>query len=262
MSNRKPSLTEINRMNNKQLKDTLKRLLSDLKDEHESDDDPVPIDDAANVSQLLNSILNEVKELRKEKNNLTEVQKLKQENLDLTQAVFQHQRFLESIDAEKRSNNLIITGIPEDANITLPGSGAGAPAIVANQDDTKVSLVLQQIGNKDDVSVLKVTRLGKKPFGPDAPPRPLKVVTATPGERKAVLDNAKKLKSAGPEFKRIYVNKDIHPMVRKELNRIRKVEKEEKGKPENQGHSVRYDHESRCVFVDDILIDRFKPMFF
>ena len=51
-------------------------------------------------------------------------------------------------------------------------------------------------------------------------------------------------------------------MVRKELNLIRKVEKEEKGKPENQGHSVRYDHESRCVFVDDILIDRFKPMFF
>ena len=93
-------------------------------------------------------------------------------------------------------------------------------------------------------------------------PRPIKIVTSTPQERKKILEASKKLKNEDGIFKKIYLNKDIHPLIRKELNRIRWVEKQEKGKPENAGRTVKYDHESRCVTVDDLVVDRFKPMFF
>ena len=53
-----------------------------------------------------------------------------------------------------------------------------------------------------------------------------------------------------------------NPAVRKEQNRIRFVEREERQKPENQGRDVKYDFESRCLLVDGIVVDRFKPSFF
>ena len=35
-----------------------------------------------------------------------------------------------------------------------------------------------------------------------------------------------------------------------------------KQKPENQGRQVKYNHETRCVTVDGIIVDGFKPAFF
>ena len=81
-------------------------------------------------------------------------------------------------------------------------------------------------------------------------------------ERKRVIDDAKKLKNVDGRFKKIFIKKDIHPAVRKEQNRIRFVEREERQKPENQGRDVKYDFESRCLLVDGIIVDRFKPSFF
>ena len=143
----------------------------------------------------------------------------------LTDAILQHQRFLEAIDGQKRAENLIITGVPEES--VLKASGAEA-AEIAETDSEKVSLVLKQIGHKDDTNVLNVVRLGKKYTGPNARPRPLKVITGNPQERKRVIDDAKKLKNVDERFKKIFIKKDIHPAVRKEQNRIRFVERERK----------------------------------
>ena len=48
-------------------------------------------------------------------------------------------------------------------------------------------------------------------------------------------------------MQRVYVKKDVHPLVRKELSRLREVEKRERDKPENQGRNVRYDYKERKV---------------
>ena len=104
----------------------------------------------------------------------------------------------------------------------VPGTG-GAPAVVADQDQTKVSILLQKIGHKEDINVVEITRLGKKINRPNARP------TCRIIERKAIIADARKLKDAGAIFNKIYINKDIHALVRKELNRIRKVETRKSG---------------------------------
>ena len=108
-----------------------------------------------------------MKELRKERSNLaSELQKLKEENSFLIETVGQHQIFLEALDGEKRSQNLIITGVPED----IPLVESNEPEQSATTDTEKVSVVLKQIGHKDDVTIKEVFDLGKKKNGTENRP--------------------------------------------------------------------------------------------
>ncbi len=50
----------------------------------------------------------------------------------------------------------------------------------------------------------------------------------------------------------ICIKKDVHPMVRKELNRLKGFTKAEKEKLENIGKTVLYDHKSRKVLVNGV----------
>ena len=84
----------------------------------------------------------------------------------------------------------------------------------------------------------------------------------TQKQRDAIVAVAKELNKAGERYSRIYIKKDIHPAVRKELGRLRKVAKEENEKAANQGHKIEYDHKNRVVTRDGIVIDRFLPKFF
>jgi hypothetical protein len=122
-----PSNAEINGMNKDQLKKCIKELIKDINEERQAAvTNPLVDEDHATVTQLLTSVLAEVKDLKAEKTNLKlEFQKLKQENLFLAEAVTQHQSFLEAIDGEKRAKNLIVNGVPEDSAIV---DGAAAPA--------------------------------------------------------------------------------------------------------------------------------------
>ena len=72
-----------------------------------------------------------------------------------------------------------------------------------------------------------------------------------------MLENAHQLKTKDA-FRSIYVKKDVHPIVRKELDRLRDATKREKERPENQGKSVRYDYRERKVYVDDVVVDSFQ----
>ena len=54
----------------------------------------------------------------------------------------------------------------------------------------------------------------------------------------------------------------MHPGIRKEFARLKESEKTEKQKPENQGKQVVYDHSTRQVKVDGIVVDQFQPTFF
>ncbi|KAF0306550.1 hypothetical protein FJT64_021959 [Amphibalanus amphitrite] len=76
--------------------------------------------------------------------------------------------------------------------------------------------------------------------------------------RKTVLENAHQLKTKDAVFRSIYVKKDVHPIVRKELDRLRDATKREKERPENQGKNVRYDYRERKVYVDDVVVDSYQ----
>lgn len=192
----------------------------------------------------------------KEKEELhKEIKDLRREKEKITETLAQHQKMLEMIEADRRASNLIITGVPEEQM----GD--------ADTDTKKVELILSTIG-QPAVQVKSVERLGNQqqvqrpPAGGGGRPRrrPLKVVLKNAGARKDVLDCAHKLKNSGDQFKSVYVKKDTHPLVRKELGRLREVTKREKERPENRGKHVRFDGKERKVYVDDVVVDSFQSV--
>ena len=85
---------------------------------------------------------------------------------------------------------------------------------------------------------------------------------STQKQRDAIVATAKELNNAGETYSRIYIKKDIHPAVRKELGRLRKVAKDENEKAENSGCTIVFDHKNRVVTRDNVVIDRFMPKYF
>ncbi len=167
----------------------------------------------------------------------------------LTEALMQHQKYIEGMEARQRSGSVIMSGVPEQ-DLVVDGD-------TARSDDEKCAAVLKKIG-QDNVGVKSVVRLGK----PGNRSRIMKVALVNPNQRKDILEAAKTLKNAGGTFKHIYIRKDVHPMVQREFNRLRQVERAEKEKPENVGRNVRYDATNRAVYVDDKIVDQFKAQFF
>ncbi len=92
--------------------------------------------------------------------------------------------------------------------------------------------------------------------------RPLKVALHPDTDRRKILESTHKLKNAGPILSKVYIKKDVHPGIRKEMKRLRDTEKREREKPDNQGRTVLYDWKARCVKVDGIIVDTYKPTFF
>ncbi len=84
------------------------------------------------------------------------------------------------------------------------------------------------------------------------------ITLKNPGEKKGILEKAKNLK----EFQKVYIRKDVHPLVNHEFQRLKHVEKEEKENPENMGGNDHYDATSLIVYVDNKVIDMFKPTLF
>ena len=128
---RRPSFTEINAMNKEQLKKNLKDIIRELDQEKDAANaNPVADEDSMASTDLLASILSEIKALRKEKLDLKKrVESLEEQSKTLADAAFQHQRFLETIDAAKRACNLIITGVPEEGVLTAPATGDNPPLL-------------------------------------------------------------------------------------------------------------------------------------
>ena len=68
--------------------------------------------------------------------------------------------------------------------------------------------------------------------------------------------------NAGQLYSRVYIKKDIHPVVRKEIGRLRKKVRDENAKAENDGVNIVYDAKNRIVTRNGVIIDRFTPKFF
>ena len=63
-------------------------------------------------------------------------------------------------------------------------------------------------------------------------------------------------------YKKIFLKKDTHPIVRKEINRLKKREFDEKRSPANEQVTIEYDWQNRVLRRDGVIIDRFMPRFF
>ena len=171
----------------------------------------------------------------------------------------QHERFLESLDFERRKNNLIAIGIPEDSPLTHHDN-------VANTDKDKVELILKAL-DIPEIEISAIDRLGQiQPQHQGRPRfRPVKITLKEHTQRKTILEASWKLKNQhdqNNQLGRIFLKKDTHPGIRRETNRLLDVVRSEKTKPENTGHNVWYDWRERSVKIDNQVIDQYRPIFF
>lgn len=170
---------------------------------------------------------------------------LKEEHEKLKSIAAEQQRFLTTLDTERRASNVIITGVEENDE---------------EESAKTVEKILEEIGC-EDIKTTKVERLGR--LSETNKKRPIKVTFNDTNNRNKVLSSAKKLKqSQNPDYKTVYIKKDTNPQTRREMARLRDVTKKEKDKPENVGKNVTFDHKMRRVLVDGTEVDRFKhPLF-
>ena len=172
----------------------------------------------------------------------------------------QHQKFLESVDFDKRKQNLILTGVSETDQLQNGD-------LTANSDEEKVSLIMNAIG-KPDTQIDAVARLGNvNPSQQNQRPRnrPIKVTLNNSQERKGILEVSKDLKgleNTNRPLSKIFIKKDTHPGIRRELKRLHDVVRNEKSKPENAGRNIVYDWKERVVKIDNVIIDTYQPSFF
>ena len=208
------------------------------------------------MERLLLKILNELQETRVDLNKYTQERATDKATIDSQQKEinrlngisYQHQRFMEQIDAQNRVNNVVIMGIPED------------PAVFGGEtnDTAKIKRLFGEIGAQDTV-IIEFKRLGDKK---DNRIRPILMKSRSREARDALLEKAKALKEKEEPYKTVYIKKDVHPLVRQEWKRLKDLEKSEKEKAENSGHTIVLDSKNRTLLRDGQIIDRWQPNFF
>ena len=228
---------EVNKLNNAQLKKALLTSINTTttKDEETSNSD----------------LLNELKEI---KGKLNEISTLKEEVRCLSEklntayeSIHQQQLFLEYLEGKDRRKNLVVYGLSESEDE------------LGSTELDKLKNVLNKAKCPTiDSSNFKLRRLGN----PNPRGRPLHITLNSQQQRDTILDTARELRNAGEIYSKIFINKDIHPVVRKEIGRLKKKAKEENSKSENSGIDVIYDPKKRVIKKGDMIIDRFTPMFF
>ena len=214
----------------------------------QEDDSPV----LRAMDDKLNAVMAEVAELRKALTTESIfVKKFAEMNDKIekqAKIISSQQRFLEMLDKKERENNIVVLGLP-DEDQALDG---------AVTDTDKLRRVWEKVGVAD--VTCQHRRLGPEAAGRGRN-RPL-LLTIKNGEiRQQILANAKNLKSAGDNYAKIYVKKDVHPGVRKEWQRLREAEIKEKERPENMGHNIHFDPRQRKLFRDGEVIDSWNPQF-
>ena len=204
--------------------------------------------------RLLLKILNELKETRADLNKYSQeraadkitIENQQKEINRLNSISYQHQRFLEQIDAQNRVCNVVIMAVPEN---DFDGE---------NDEKAKIKKLFLKIESQD-TEIIDFKRLGEKK---DRQIRPILLKTRSREARDKLLEKAKSLSSKDDPYKSVYIKKDVHPLVRLEWKRLKDLEKSEKEKPENSGHTIVLDSKNRTLLRDGQIIDRWQPNFF
>ena len=113
----------------------------------------------------------------------------------------------------------------------------------------------------NDIQIKSFKRLGRlEEGGTSQRRRPLKVTLETREMRDNILRNASKLQNQVEKepFKRVFLQRDVHPDIRKEEKRLYEVFKTERDEPQNADLDVVFDRKKRVVTVNGEEVDRFK----
>ena len=158
------------------------------------------------------------------------------------------QRFIEDLDNKQRNKNVVFLGVGENTDD------------LGSTNEEKVNTIIEKAGlDNDAVGNITVKRLGKEREA-GAPPRPILVTVNNNTVQRQILGNAKNLKDVA-ECSKIFIKRDIYPPTRKEWDRLRKREREEKAKPENNSANIVLDWKKRTLTRNGLTIDRFSPSF-
>ena len=237
---------EINKLTNPQLKLALAALIG--ADNNKDATGPTNADLMRELQEIKEEITGipqlkqEIEDLKKENHQI------KEDLCRVFEILHYQQIFIESVEQHERQKHLIVLGISEDAD------ELGAT------DVEKVRKVLRAAGSAVDVSACEHQRLGEPDT--DRRRRPIKITLASAQDRHAVLACAKNLKQKDEPYKKIFLKKDTHPVIRKETQRLRNKAREEQEKPSNIGVQILYDWKRRVILRDDVVIERFAPRFF
>ena len=167
------------------------------------------------------------------------------------QIIAVQQQFLEAVDKREREANVVILGVP-DQNESLEG---------ATNDEDKLNAIWGIIGVADVTGTHR--RLGRETNQDGTSKRrPILLTINDRSKRNTILENSSRLKTAGDNFRRIFIKKDVHPSVRKEWQRLREAEKTEKDRPENVGCVIHLNTRERKLYRDGVVIDMWNPLFF
>ena len=149
----------------------------------------------------------------------------------MTGVVVNMQKALNRIDSVERADKLMVFGLSEEKITTDDG--------VLDSDEKKVQYILSKIGVTDAtpeiVGAFEYQRIGK--INNKGRPRVLKVDVVDKNLREAIIKQAPKLKQCGEIWKKVFLNRDTHPVYAKENQRLRKKMNELKRQP-NFGHET------------------------
>lgn len=268
-----PSMAEVNKLRNDELKTHLKNSLSVIeilsqKEKNSMKEQPqVPFDMEnllARIDEKMQTRLDQFKDtLSQDLHARTQQQidaaneplkkkivHLEKENENLKKSLINHQKFLETLDNQQRSRFIIITGVPELAPLDYNDD-------TAISDHEKVEMILEKI-HEQDITIEELQRLGQRYPNRN---RPIKVTVKDVETRNKMLEGAKHLKdhnTPDSKFNKIFLKKDQHPLVRQEWSRLYETQRQEKDKPENAGKEVMVNRKERTVTVNGEIVDKFQ----
>ena len=207
-----------------------------------------PIQDS--VQDIKTSINQQLGTLQNKMNIMEEqLKKEMSKNEQLTSIIVNMQRSINQIDSDKRVTNVIINGLSEEEIIS---EETNEPL---GDDKDKFQALVHKIGiaDIDDASKdFEFSRIGNPANGKT---RLLKINVGSKEMRDKICEQSKKLKLLPDPWKKIYINKDVHPVYLKENQRIRKAMQELKKVPGYEHQTGRVKLENGKLTVDGRVVD-------
>lgn len=206
-------------------------------------------------------------ELKTMKENMTGVDELKDMVIklkcdldDAFDVISSQMRFIGLLDAKDKDKKLVIIGLEETREAPLAilisdllrASGFREQRLSMNADND-----ILYIDNKRT----HIRRLGQLRDNPNSKRnRPILFEIPNRKCRDDIMQCAPSLKFR-EGYKRVFFRKDLHPVLRKEQARLKKLIYDEKMKPSNSGRHIRFSLEKQAVVCDNEVVDRFRPKF-
>ena len=174
-----------------------------------------------------------------------EVKEQKEKNDTLTQIVVEMQKSLNKIDNNDRERNLMISGLPEEQ--------IEVNDVLLQSDNEKVAKMFSLL--EIEGGPWNVERIGRQPT--NGKTRISKVIFPDKETRDKAAEQSIKLKDLQEPWKKVYLNRDKHPVYRYENNRLRMKMKDLRKKPEFQDNSrERVKINKGQLTVDGTVVDR------